>query len=131
MSACCEAGAIMGDTKGEKYKALVDFGYHFGICYQLVDDVIDNDAVYMEKDHMIRKALDHGNRSMQAFNLFPKNSLISSLSGLTDFILCKAETLKKDLSKIIADHRRHLLSLPGFHKAQAEYALGRSLVQNK
>ncbi|HAR96684.1 MAG TPA: octaprenyl diphosphate synthase [Deltaproteobacteria bacterium] len=41
LSAACEVGAILGGVDQDKRKALNRFGYHFGMAFQLTDDVLD------------------------------------------------------------------------------------------
>jgi octaprenyl-diphosphate synthase len=41
LSAACEVGAILGDVDKVKRNALNKFGYHFGMAFQLTDDVLD------------------------------------------------------------------------------------------
>lgn len=41
LSAACEVGAILGGVDGVKRNALNKFGYHFGMAFQLTDDVLD------------------------------------------------------------------------------------------
>ena len=40
-SACCEIGAILGDTSPEQQSALRDYGMNLGIAFQLADDLLD------------------------------------------------------------------------------------------
>jgi len=41
LSAACEVGAILGGVDRDKRDALNKFGYHFGMAFQLTDDVLD------------------------------------------------------------------------------------------
>jgi octaprenyl-diphosphate synthase len=41
LSAACEVGAILGAVDDIKRDALNKFGYHFGMAFQLTDDVLD------------------------------------------------------------------------------------------
>jgi octaprenyl-diphosphate synthase len=41
LSAACEVGAILGGVDSTKRDALNKFGYHFGMAFQLTDDVLD------------------------------------------------------------------------------------------
>jgi octaprenyl-diphosphate synthase len=41
LSAACEVGAILGGVDETKRNALNKFGYHFGMAFQLTDDILD------------------------------------------------------------------------------------------
>ena len=40
-SACMRIGAILGDVGEEREKALASYGLNLGICFQMVDDLLD------------------------------------------------------------------------------------------
>src|SRR5262245_10093668 len=40
-SACMRIGAMLGDVGDERERALADYGLDLGICFQLVDDLLD------------------------------------------------------------------------------------------
>jgi len=40
-AACMSIGAILGDVSEEKRKALTSYGLNLGICFQMVDDLLD------------------------------------------------------------------------------------------
>jgi len=40
-AACMSIGAILGDVNDEKRKALTSYGLNLGICFQMVDDLLD------------------------------------------------------------------------------------------
>ena len=40
-SASCEAAAVLHDIESEKRTALRDFGFNFGIVFQILDDILD------------------------------------------------------------------------------------------
>jgi octaprenyl-diphosphate synthase len=50
-SAACEVGAILGNADMKTRQALRDFGHHFGVAFQLTDDVLD----YTSKDAVLGK----------------------------------------------------------------------------
>lgn len=37
----CEAGAILGNARDEKYQALIDYSRRIGIAFQIADDILD------------------------------------------------------------------------------------------
>lgn len=40
-SCCCRIGAILGRAGKEEERRLADFGRNFGLCFQIVDDLLD------------------------------------------------------------------------------------------
>ncbi|MCH8157435.1 MAG: polyprenyl synthetase family protein, partial [Nitrospinae bacterium] len=44
MYVSCEIAALMAEASPEQEKALVDFGNHFGMAFQLMDDAMDYDS---------------------------------------------------------------------------------------
>lgn len=41
MRACCIIGGLIGNATDEQLKALSDFGYWFGLAFQITDDILD------------------------------------------------------------------------------------------
>jgi heptaprenyl diphosphate synthase len=41
MATACRVGAMVSDTKDPTLDALTQFGHHLGMCFQIVDDVLD------------------------------------------------------------------------------------------
>mgnify|MGYP001626224263 CR=1 FL=1 len=41
MRACCVIGGLIGNATDEQLKALSDFGYWFGLAFQITDDILD------------------------------------------------------------------------------------------
>ncbi|MCP5361292.1 MAG: polyprenyl synthetase family protein [Hyphomicrobiales bacterium] len=44
-TAACEVGAIVAGKSAKEQRALRDYGQHFGIAFQIIDDVLDYSAV--------------------------------------------------------------------------------------
>ena len=49
MSVSCELAALLSEASSEQEKALVEFGTHFGMAFQLMDDAMDYDS---EEDYL-------------------------------------------------------------------------------
>jgi octaprenyl-diphosphate synthase len=50
-SGCAEIGALLGEASAEERTALREYGFHLGIAFQLVDDVLD----YMAEESALGK----------------------------------------------------------------------------
>jgi len=44
IQAACQVGALLGEAQQEQVQALADYGYHLGIAFQMVDDLLDYTA---------------------------------------------------------------------------------------
>lgn len=44
IQAACQVGALLAEAPGEQVQALADYGYHFGIAFQMADDLLDYTA---------------------------------------------------------------------------------------
>ena len=76
MSLCCELGAMpLPDHKGHDYrKAMHDFGYHYGLVFQIRDDVNDtlspHDIGFPKDFHAESMIEKHRDLAMQALEAF-------------------------------------------------------------
>ncbi len=59
-SACTRIGGILGRVSGEKVKAVERYGHHFGIAFQIMDDVLDYSAREEDLGKTIGKDLQEG-----------------------------------------------------------------------
>ncbi|MEJ5300243.1 MAG: polyprenyl synthetase family protein [Thermodesulforhabdaceae bacterium] len=62
MSSACRVGAILGGSPEDEIERMADYGYHLGIAFQLIDDLLDYTGTFKElgkpvgKDFAERKA---------------------------------------------------------------------------
>lgn len=50
ISCACEVGALLGGNSKEKISALAKFGYHLGMAFQMIDDLLDYTSPETGKD---------------------------------------------------------------------------------
>ena len=88
MAACCELGAcrLEADTPSPYRQALHDFGYHYGIVFQIRDDMHDADCRH---DATLHNTIDpqplidhHTQLATDALNALPDTSARQSLLSL-------------------------------------------------
>ncbi|WP_371750489.1 polyprenyl synthetase family protein [Streptomyces sp. NBC_01283] len=60
LSLCCELGAMQANADPETRAGLASFGWHFGMAYQLVDDVLDLTASSAQLGKPVGKDLVEG-----------------------------------------------------------------------
>ncbi len=85
-SACCEIGAILGNTSREQQKALKDYGMNLGTAFQLADDVLD----FTANEEVLGKA--SGADLLEGKLTLPLILLVE-----------KEPEIKKDLERIMRD----------------------------
>jgi len=85
--ASAQLGAIAADATQTKKKAIVRYGYYFGIAFQLVDDIIDQEGhVHRSGDRAaLRRAHAANARAKEAIALF--GSRAKNLSDISDLIV--------------------------------------------
>ncbi|MEX2442457.1 MAG: polyprenyl synthetase family protein [Alkalispirochaeta sp.] len=86
MSGCCEAGGIVAEATEDHIQALIDFGRHIGMAYQLLDDLADKDAVFSLKDDISKAAEEHLQAARASLKDLPKNMGSNGLSALVDLL---------------------------------------------
>jgi octaprenyl-diphosphate synthase len=75
-SACCEIGAIQGDTNIERRVALRDYGLNLGIAFQLVDDLLDFTANSLELGKSVGADLIEGKLTLPLILLREKDRTV-------------------------------------------------------
>lgn len=88
--AAAQCGAMAGGGKDKDVKSLTDYGEHFGIAYQLIDDLLDSTSA---KDG-IPKDLRRGRISLPLIHLYQSSSV------------SEREVLLKDLQVLADDNFR-------------------------
>jgi octaprenyl-diphosphate synthase len=109
-SACMSIGAILGDVGEEKRRALTSYGLNLGICFQMVDDLLDFTADEKVLGKPVNNDLREGKLTLPVI-----------------FLLRKAGPLgEKTVSHVLADRgfervtREELLRLAREHGALDE-----------
>jgi geranylgeranyl pyrophosphate synthase len=90
MSACCLSGALLSGADRRTSAVLADYGLNLGFTYQLVDDYLDGDSVYDDKEVLLTKALEFSNRTREAASRLERKGGQSSLIALCDFVIERA-----------------------------------------
>ena len=81
MRSCCVAGALSVGATPEQVQQIADFGLHFGILFQLRDDLLDG-----ENTEMAQALLPtYLNKTLKALEGFPPTETLQALRELTTF----------------------------------------------
>ena len=88
MSACCAAGALVGGGTEPQIEAAGEFGLHFGLAFQMMDDQMDQDAVAAELP-LTHRAGEHARLARTALATLPATPARAALDALTGFVLAQ------------------------------------------
>ena len=90
MSCCCRAGAIAVGADDPASTLLAEYGHHLGRTYQLVDDVIDEDSVFFDREQMLSRAVEEGSLGIRALGPFGENDGSNRLAEITHAVIERA-----------------------------------------
>ena len=91
MSACCASGALVGGGSEPQVAAAGEFGLHFGLAFQLMDDQMDQDALATELA-LVQRAGEHARLAGTILDRFSASEPRSALQALTGFVLAQRAT---------------------------------------
>jgi octaprenyl-diphosphate synthase len=87
MSACCECAAILVCPEDKKIiSALKEYGFNFGMAYQLIDDYRDGDISIDSELNFVEKAKDYAERAKESIKFLSDSEYKKSLENFVDFI---------------------------------------------
>jgi len=86
MSACCEAGAIVAEADLLSVELLRDFGYNLGMAYQLLDDIDDRDAVFLDTALIAEAAAGHVSATLSIVERLPQNDCTERLRAIVESV---------------------------------------------
>ncbi|MBQ3738729.1 MAG: polyprenyl synthetase family protein [Bacteroidales bacterium] len=81
MRSCCVAGSLSVDATPEQVKQIANFGLHFGILFQLRDDLLDGEN--LEQAQALLPV--YHDKTMNALEGFPPSEITKTLRDLTEF----------------------------------------------
>jgi octaprenyl-diphosphate synthase len=88
MSACCECGAMLTGKDPADHQNLADFGRHFGLAFQLADDLKDQDSLLSKNPDLVPIAKDYikkAKEDLQSVN--GRSRVTKNLMALCDILL--------------------------------------------
>lgn len=81
MRSCCAAGALSVNATAQQVQQIADFGLHFGILFQLRDDILDGEN--MEQAQALLPV--YYEKALQVFDGFAASEITDTLKELTRF----------------------------------------------
>lgn len=87
MSASCECGALLTGREPADYQRMADFGLHFGLAFQLADDLKDGDSLLQEEAELIPLAQEYITKAKQDLEGLNASQEKQRLLELCDILL--------------------------------------------
>ena len=87
MCSCCTAGALSVNASPEMIEQVSDFGLHFGILFQLKDDLIDGEKT--QPAHALLPS--YYDKTLKALKNLPATETTEALRELTAFCAAREE----------------------------------------
>ena len=78
-STACEGGAIVSGSSDESIRALRDYGYNFGMAFQIVDDILDFTGDEEQMGKPVGSDLEQGTLTLPALLLLERSPKGNSL----------------------------------------------------
>lgn len=89
MSACCQCGAILAGAATETISAFKEYGFNFGISYQLMDDALDNDSIVSSETDVVERAREYSIQAKERITSLDDSEYKESLKNLAEFVIEK------------------------------------------
>ncbi len=90
VSACCEAGALIGGAPPRVVRALSDYGRDLGVLFQIADDLSDGDAAFPAEAVLREKAELCADAADAALDAIGMDAAAAMLRELPGFLLGRA-----------------------------------------
>ncbi len=84
MSACCATGALLNGAADREADALSAYGRWLGLSYQLVDDLLDGDAVFTRREGLREQLLACTGRAREEARRLPRGEASGRLVRFAD-----------------------------------------------
>ncbi len=89
-SACCRTAALLGEAAGDTVARLSGLGLDFGLTFQMIDDVMDQDHGLESAVDLRAKALRHAQSAQEGIASLPDTRYRKSLHDLLDYVIAQA-----------------------------------------
>jgi len=74
MSSACRVGAILGGASEDQIERMADYGYHLGVAFQLVDDLLDYTGTSQELGKPVGRDFAERKATLPIIHAFCKSS---------------------------------------------------------
>ncbi|MBU8913525.1 MAG: polyprenyl synthetase family protein [Spirochaetales bacterium] len=90
MACCCRATAIAAGADHRDSDLVDNYGHHLGRTYQLIDDVIDEDSVFFDREEMLNRAVEEATLGNRALGGLGENDGAHRLAEITRTVIKRA-----------------------------------------
>ena len=90
MACCCHASAIAAGADAGQIALASEYGMHLGRTYQLIDDVIDEDSVFFDRQRMLDQAMAEGSQGDDVLGRIADNDGTRRLAEITQAVILRA-----------------------------------------
>ncbi len=89
-SACCRTAALLGEASDTMVEMAASLGLDFGLAFQMIDDVMDQDAGVEPGIDLKKKALEHATAARRAIDALSGSPYRKTLHDLLDYVISQA-----------------------------------------
>ena len=89
-SACCRTAGILCDLDQAQVDCLADFGLHFGLAFQMADDLVDKDHHLDPRVDLKAATLQYAEQARGGIGWLPQGLHRDSLRDLVEYVIASA-----------------------------------------
>jgi len=89
-AACCRTAALLCDAPEPQQRCLGDVGLHFGLAFQMADDLVDKDHGLNASVDLEAIALSYAQKAHEGIAQLPAGAHRDSLRDLVDYVISSA-----------------------------------------
>ena len=89
-AACCRTAALLCGAPEPQQRCLGDVGLHFGLAFQMADDLVDKDHGLNESVDLESIAISYAQKARDGIAQLPAGAHRDSLSDLVDYVISSA-----------------------------------------
>ena len=90
MSDCCRSAGVLYRAEQEQIQSLAEYGLSFGMAFQLVDDLIDQDARVQNPEKLYIEAENYLKKAREALHPLGPSVFKEKLFELCEYLLDRA-----------------------------------------
>ena len=89
-AACCRGAALLCNAAESEQRRLGDIGMHFGLAFQMADDLVDKDHGLDARVDLKAVAIEYANKAREGIGSLSPGAHRDSLRGLVDYVVASA-----------------------------------------
>jgi octaprenyl-diphosphate synthase len=89
-AACCKTAGLLCDVSSKQLRCLEDFGLHFGLTFQMADDVVDKDHGLDSRVDLKAATMEYAEKARAGIGWLAPSVHRDSLRNLVDYVTTSA-----------------------------------------